>query len=485
MPMKRSQAHGAHRVAPWASTSYKGDSQMVLNSVRVENVQAIRTVHVKPDRHFNIVTGVNGQGKTSLIRAIQFALAGKRSHSKKPIREGEEEGVVVLEVGDWRIELELEQGSAPRLTLTRMETGERAARPQETLNKWLGELSFDPLAFSRMAPAQQRKVLLEVVDLGGFDLERNQKEHDKTFELRQAVNRTKRDIEGDIAENYPPGESFADLPDEKVKIAEAVAELQHANDIERANDETRAKHTDALSWNEGACSEVDRHMCALATAKAEVKACEECLEVARRVRAGSAADVVKARALVDAIEEPDIDAFERRVSDVEEINVRIDERERRTEAVAHLARTTLESEHFDAHLDTLKALEKAALSNAKWPIDGLGVKKDTVIFQGRPLGQACASEQLATSVAIAMALNPTLCIMFIEDGSLLDDERMATLKGLAEANDFQLWVERVSKEPQQGSIHIHAGSVVTEDGPVGAPEEAGIAQHLGVTIDGE
>ena len=458
---------------------------MVVKSVRVENVQKIRVAKVSPDRHFQIVSGLNGEGKTSLIQAVHFALAGKRSHPKRIIREGEDEGIVCLDVGDWLIELELEEGSAPKLTLTRKDTGQRVAKPQETINEWLGDLSFDPLAFSRMASAQQRKVLLDVVDLGEFDLDENEKQYDATFELRKAVNRSKRDIEGDIKENYPPGESFADLPDEKVKIAEAISALQTANAEVAENDAERRADARVQELTE----EGHVHL-----ADAWRKIYEKRAELARDqdlVEGTSAAQIELEEAakesgrLAQDLIDPDVAALEKDVERVEEINTRIDERERRNVAVARLGETIRDSEHYTVQLETLLTARKSALANAKWPIDGLGVRKDDVIFQGRPFGQACASEQLGTSVAIGMALNPTLCIMFIQDGSLLDDDHMAMLKGLAEANEFQLWVEVVSAKPLPGSIHIRDGSVVTEDGAVGEPAEVGTAQPVGVTTDGE
>lgn len=430
---------------------------MIVKSVRVENVQAIRAVSVSPDRHFQIVSGLNGQGKTSLMQAVQFALAGKRSHSKRIIREGADEGIVCLDVGDWLIELELEEGSAPKLTLTRKDTGRRVARPQEIINEWLGDLSFDPLAFSRMASAQQRKVLLDVVDLGDFDLDENEKKYDATFELRKAVNRSKRDIEGDIKENYPPGEAFDGLPAEKIDINEAVAALQAANAEKNANDGSRHDHLELVT-------EVQELQDELEIAKEHVQSLKNDIDARTPI-------VAHEGTKVGCLEDPDISHFEKKVNEASTVNTRIDERERRHAAVARLEQASKESDVFTARLDTLKALEKTALANAKWPIDGLGVRKGEVIIEGRPFGQASASEQLATSVAIGMGLNPTMCIMFVQDGSLLDDEHLALLKGLAEENDFQLWVEVVSAEPLPGSIHIRDGSVVTEDGPVGEPAE--------------
>ncbi len=444
---------------------------MHIKHVSVENVQAIKAVSVTPHRNFVIVSGLNGTGKSSLLRAVMFALAGRRSHSKTPIRTGEDEGLVSVDLGDLVVDLELETGSAPKLTVSRRDTGERLGRPQRTIDEFLGDLTFDPLAFSAMDAKTQREVLLGVVDLGGFDLEANAAEYDKLFEKRSATNRHKRDIEGDIEENFPPGDSFDDLPAERIDMTQAVAELQEANELVVQNAATRRDDEAAAENHRSASLSYDVCLNALTEARAAVELCESDVARTYHTLEEFGRTRVNASDLVEAIEEPDIAAYEKLVTDAEGINERIGIRNRRSMAVSSLAIAVMQADSETKGLEAIEQFKKAALQAAKWPIDGLGVRKDHVTFEGREFGQACASERLRTSVAIGMALNPKLRVMFIQDASLLDEERMELLRKAAVDNDFQLWVERVEDHPQPGAIHIVDGSVVSEDGAVGITGE--------------
>ena len=57
-----------------------------------------------------------------------------------------------------------------------------------------------------------------------------------------------------------------------------------------------------------------------------------------------------------------------------------------------------------------------------------------------------------------MALNPTVRVLRVTDGSLLDSENLELLAELAREHDFQVWVERVDESGTVG--------VVIEDGQV-------------------
>jgi len=91
-----------------------------------------------------------------------------------------------------------------------------------------------------------------------------------------------------------------------------------------------------------------------------------------------------------------------------------------------------------------------------------------VTFQGIPFHQASSSQQLRVSLAIAMALNPTLRIIRISDGSLLDDHSMAIIREMAKAKDYQIWIEVVG---DRVGIQIEDGLVK------GAPLPAPIARR--------
>ena len=68
------------------------------------------------------------------------------------------------------------------------------------------------------------------------------------------------------------------------------------------------------------------------------------------------------------------------------------------------------------------------------------------------------SARLRVGIALAMKSNPRLRVLRIRDGSLLDDASMATVAEMAEANDFQVWIERVDTSGRVGFV-VEDGSV--------------------------
>ena len=81
-------------------------------------------------------------------------------------------------------------------------------------------------------------------------------------------------------------------------------------------------------------------------------------------------------------------------------------------------------------------------------------------YQGVPFSQASSAEQIRVSLGMAMALNPSLRVVRILDGSLLDADALAAIRDMAIAADFQVWIERVGD--------ADAGAVIIEDGQVRA-----------------
>src|SRR5262249_30133280 len=114
-------------------------------------------------------------------------------------------------------------------------------------------------------------------------------------------------------------------------------------------------------------------------------------------------------------------------------------------------------EEDDDMVKAVDAKKKELLGAAKFPIDGLGLSDNGVTWNGLPLEQASASEQLRISVAIALALNPTLRVLLVRNGNLLDDDNLKALAEQAEEAKAQVWMEFVTTKPE-------GMTVVMEDG---------------------
>ena len=62
---------------------------MKIINLKAENVKRIEAVDITPTDHLVEITGKNGAGKTSVLDAIWWALAGAASHQPEPIRKGQ------------------------------------------------------------------------------------------------------------------------------------------------------------------------------------------------------------------------------------------------------------------------------------------------------------------------------------------------------------------------------------------------------------
>jgi len=116
-----------------------------------------------------------------------------------------------------------------------------------------------------------------------------------------------------------------------------------------------------------------------------------------------------------------------------------------------------QSEKLSKQIAARETQSNNALKAAKMPVEGLSLA-GRVMFNGLPFEQASDAERLRVSVGIAMAANPSLRVIRIKNGSLLDEDNLALLAKLAHERDYQVWVETV----QRGA----GPAIVMEDGEV-------------------
>jgi hypothetical protein len=84
-------------------------------------------------------------------------------------------------------------------------------------------------------------------------------------------------------------------------------------------------------------------------------------------------------------------------------------------------------------------------SSATWPLPGLSLDSEGVLFNGLPFSQASKSARIATSAKIGMALNPRLRLMVCQDGNDLDNESLDSLEKLLRDSDYQMILELVTR----------------------------------------
>lgn len=401
-------------------------------TLRAENFKKLTAVEITPDPTASTVTiaGRNAQGKSSVIDAIWAALAGsaatKGTNTTRPIRDGQESARVQVDLGDLIV---TRTWVGERSTLTvESKDGAKYTSPQKMLDAMIGRLSFDPLAFSSLPPKTQLAELLQLVELP-FDLDKVTATRADWFARRTELGRTvktltgQRDAYGDFAD---------DLPATELSVADAIVELRAAQN--RADEKRRA--VESLDFQKSAVLDAEQK---LANARKRLD---------------------DAQALVDEFDDvqPDLTLLEDRIGNIEAINASVRARNAATKIADDLARAQSTHSELTAKIDDLDVRKAAALAAATFPVDGLGFSDDGVTFGGVPFAQCSAAERLKVSVAMAMALNPTVRIIRIADGSLLDSTNLAIIEAMADEQGFQVWVEVVDESGTVG-ITIEDGAV--------------------------
>jgi predicted ATP-dependent endonuclease of OLD family len=421
-----------------------------ITEVEVRDVMKIKYVHVTPEGSMTVIGGKNAQGKTSFLSAIAMALGGEKLCPTKPIRNGKSSGVVKVTVdGDEA------KGLPPSTVIRRFslkedgtvksdmeivsDSGYRAPKPQTLLNSVINNATFDPLYFASLQPKEQAENLRKLV---GIDTSKQERQRAGVYETRRVVGQEMRKLEGHL-KSLPPHDKSA--PSAPVLASEVVAEMDAAAAVNAQHDEqrqalktletTKATGERAL---EDANNKIDVLEGELAAAKAEQK------RIAAKLKQVSAEAQTQA-ACVAELQDVDLQPFRVRLDAVDKINAVVRQNQKRAEVELEHRQSKDRYEQLTVEIESIDAAVADLYQQAKWPIDGLGFDSDGVTYKGMPFTQCSDAEKLDVSVAMGFAMNPTLRMLVIRNGSLLDDDSLAHVAELAQQNDGQVFVERVGE----------------------------------------
>lgn len=410
--------------------------------LEAQNVKRLQAVEITPDGNVVVIGGKNGQGKTSVLDSIMYALGGKDVICEKPLRDGEEKGMIRVELDDLIVIRTFTAAGGGTLTVTNSD-GARYSSPQAMLDKLVGSLTFDPLGFTRMAPKQQLETLRALV---GIDFTALDTERKKLFETRTAVNRIVTQLHGQM-QGLPQHE---DVPEKELVITELVEELRKAEQHNNQREEF-------LRVEKAGRERMTTIARQIADLEDQIKALQaENNKVVETMH--QAAEAAKSMTQID------MEPLRAKLATAEQTNVMIRANAKRNEVAARLAESDAEAKQLTAAIESVDTRKQDALAAAKFPVSGLSFDERGVLLNGLPFGQASSAEQMRVSVAMGIAMNPTLKVMMIRDGSLLDDDSLRLISEIAKENDYQIWIERVGDGAEV--------SVVIEDGQIRQAKEA-------------
>jgi DNA repair exonuclease SbcCD ATPase subunit len=410
-----------------------------------ENFKRLSAVEVTPDGNLVVIAGRNGQGKSSLLDAMWAAIGGAPAAkgTSKPIRDGQDHATVTVDLGDLKV-TRTWKGDKTTLRVENAD-GARYSSPQAVLDKLVGRLSFDPLAFASQPEREQLATLLALVELP-FDLDAIARERQGLYDARTEANRAVKHLQSqvDAAPVPDPG-----LPDVEVSVSELMGRLRAAQEA-RTVQAQRVQRYEALTV--ARTRTTDR----IAELRAEIERLADDLTKLNDQIADVQTDIDRDDTDPAAL----VSDLEKQIGEADGVNRAVRAAKDRAALLFELDAARTESANLTGGIDALDARKAKAVADAKMPIDGLGFDDAGVTYRGIPFGQCSSAERLRVSMAMAMAMNPELRVIRITDGSLLDSASMRLIEEMAAEGGWQCWVERVDDSGSVGIV-IEDGAVVS------------------------
>lgn len=485
-------------------------------SLQIENFKKVVAVEIVPGPESCVlIGGRNASGKTSCLDAIMAAMAGKSALPDKPLRNGTTSGIIRIELDNLVVERKFNESGSTLKVMSK--EGATFTSPQRILDDLYCKLSFDPLAFLTMKPADQSAQLMSLV---GIDTSELDAEYKETFEERTAMNRLVKEAESDVA-RIPTISDENDVPAEKPNVEAIVARLKNAmairdsetadrevgarlireiDDLKERSQRLQAEYESAFDkWATAEKEQVDRnkrlddamterherelkelqrrHLAEVADREQAAKDDFVAIQAMKRqdnldttAAINKCAELIgqKNETLKEWRETPrqtyeEIEPLQTALENANRDALLWDKVAEKKLRQSVLTKRKAQSDAMTADLEAILKRKRDMLAKAKYPINGLAVDSECVVmFDGVPFSQASRAQQIRTSVAIGLAMNPKLPVLLIRDGSLLDDEHLAIVREMADTSHAQIWIERVGNKDEC--------AIIIEDGHVAGVE---------------
>lgn len=403
-----------------------------------ENVKRLKAVDITPQDDVVIISGMNEQGKTSVIDSIWFALENRAAskNNPQPIRAGQDKAIITLDLGEYIVTRRFT--SAGTTLEVRTPDGSKIPSPQKLLDGMIGDLSFDPWEFARRSEQEQRQMLSDLLfklTQGKLDMADFERRREEAYTARADANRERKRLATLITHVTPPK---AGEPTDELAAQDLINSINDALVLKRSIDEAKSKAQSLLT---------------------------RLAELQKLVQEASNEYNATMRFLEEAPEVPNIAHLQSELTSIQDRNKRAREIQEYNKLNGGLQLIDQEIGRLNDKLELIEIEKAEALEASPLPVKNLRITPDgiMVVAEGDklvPFCQASAAQKLRISLGIAMAANPTLRVIRIADGSLLDDVSMQTIRDMAKNENYQVWVEYASRNAQDRmGVYIEDGSV--------------------------
>lgn len=420
-----------------------------IHRFEIENVKRVRALSLEPSKQgLTVIGGRNGQGKTTVLDALTWALGGDRFKPSEPTREGSatpphlrvelDNGLVVERKG---------HGGSLKVIDPH---GNKAG--QQLLNEFIETLALDLPRFMNGTAKEKATTLLKIIGVG-----------DKLYELETEEQRlyNKRHEIGQIADQKRSAAEEAtfhpDAPAEPVSASELISQQQAILAKNGENQRLRERVGELELRASAVQSQWD-------TTKAEIERLQATLASIESNAAEIRADLATARKTADQLEDESTAELEDSIARIDATNAKVRENQAKSMLEDEANQWKSQYDELTAQIESIRAEKVALLDGADLPLEGLGVEGGELTYGGHKWDAMSGSEQLRVATAIVRKLNPECGFVLVDKLEQMDVDTMREFGDWAESEGLQVIATRVSTG-EECSIVIEDGREKSDDEP--------------------
>ena len=405
-----------------------------ISKFEIENVKRVKVVKVKPDATgLTILGGDNGQGKTSVLDAIAYALGGEKYRPSKFSREGSvNPGTIKIVMSNGLVVERKGKNAALKVTDP---SGQKAG--QTLLDSFVSTLALDLPKFLDASSKDKANTLLKIIGVGDQLAAMDMKEKE-LFSERTVTGRTA-DTKAKFAENQP---YYPDAPKELISASELIQKQQDILARNAQRQQWQRDHDALINKSMRIDEQIEDLQKRILALKRDKQA------VMEQIRAG---EKTPAEMKMESTAE-----LEQNLAQIDEINrkVRANLDKERAEEDAKGYREAYDQ--LTVKINEIREARKKLLDGADLPLPGLSIEDGELIYKGQKWDNMSGSQRLIVATAIVRKLNPECGFVLMDKLEQMDLHTLQEFGAWLEQEGLQVIATRVSTGDEC--------SIVIEDG---------------------
>ena len=386
-----------------------------INKLEIENVKRVKAVKLEPTANgLTIIGGRNGQGKTSILDSIAWALGGNKYKPSQAQREGSVLPPNLHIVLDNGLEIRRDGKNSDLKVID--PSGNKAG--QQLLNSFVEEFSINLPKFIEANNSEKAKTLLQIIGVGEQLAVLEQQENEK-YNQRTTIGQIADQKKKFAAEQV----YYPDAPKDLVSVSELITQQQTILAKNGENARLRSQRDQLAQLKDNLDSEIDR----LIAERADIEAK---LEIAEK----STLD----------LHDESTEQLEQNIAQVEQINLKVRANLDKDKANEDAQNYKDQYDGLTSEIEDIRLEKTKLLDNADLPLPGLSVAEGELLYNGQKWDNMSGAEQLKVSTAIVRKLNPECGFILVDKLEQFDLETLNEFGQWAETEQLQIIATRVS-----------------------------------------